>query len=180
MKSKIIFVLLLILASSCEQHYYFLKKIKVDKETSKLKPDKKVDSILANSINEENISVAFSSNILLFSPKNYPDFNDSVNLIPNSKSISIPKKGEQTISNQIVNPRHYYSEKHFPLKLIFGILLIIIGLFMLSIVQGWFKTLAFPDGGCIGGCIGILLLMILPFALGLGLTIAGIVELLTN
>lgn len=169
---------IIILVVACDQHYVFLKKIKVDNEKKFIVTTNKV----ADSVNQKtsliNITRVNESNQIITASSEITQPNFQV--YHKKPSLSYKIKDEKKISvysKHIVDTRQ---EKPFPWKLLIGILLIIIGLIIFPIMNLKETNNLFSGSSPAIqwqlGCFTFILLCIAPFAIGLGLTIQGLVD----
>ena len=172
---------------SCEQHFFYLKKVNVNSEASKNIHRSKVPYLLgsykvqdSNRIENENI---FSSN----ETTNFEILNASIDTpkpyiikklptLETNKS-EINRMGDNKQKNDIQKPK----ENKFSTKILLGIVLMTVGLIFALIVYTYSNSphsSSSIDQACVNGCATLFLgaLGIVSFISGLILFIIGLIQ----
>ena len=177
----ILSILGLVLFFSCEQHYYFLNKVKVNTDEISLKT--------VNRLPQQSLNISKNADSNDIANKNVnrnielakTDFNVDTPKPFIIKKLPVVEKEISVIKNQEGKPEPQKpKEKRAQNKILYGILLIIIGAALQIYLRYYFSknSVSQIDNEADGGC-GILLLILLNFGsyiTGLILIIIGIVQ----
>lgn len=186
--SRICLSLIIIVAFfSCEQHFFYLKKVKANSSISKIENHEKNIHHSAIPDFKESFNVHDSSQILSINTfnKNSDDFLTATIDTPKPyiiKKLPVVEDENFNISRQKENNQKTDTqkpkEKKFPIKILFGILLILLGVLGIFNFYSYSTTRhtgATIDQSCNDGCAALFYGI-----LGVGVSITGLILLIVG